>query len=82
MVYISSMHRMNGILLADRPLPEEERYDGYLQLENGVGMLRLLYEEVKGGSGDDRRWMHPASPSCLDGNRTTRCDRIWKSLAR
>lgn len=34
-------------LLANRPLPEEERYDGYLQLENGVGMLRLLYEEVK-----------------------------------
>ncbi|MGN0372293.1 MAG: DUF512 domain-containing protein [Enterocloster sp.] len=33
--------------LAERPLPEEERYDGYIQLENGVGMLRLLAEEVK-----------------------------------
>ena len=33
-------------LLAGRPLPEAERYDGYLQLENGVGMLRLLREEV------------------------------------
>ncbi len=33
-------------LLAKRPLPEAERYDGYLQLENGVGMLRLLREEV------------------------------------
>ena len=33
-------------LLAGRKLPEEERYDGYLQLENGVGMLRLLYEEM------------------------------------
>lgn len=32
-------------LLAGRPLPPEENYDGYLQLENGVGMLRLLYEE-------------------------------------
>ncbi|SDB27804.1 DUF512 domain-containing protein [Eubacterium oxidoreducens] len=32
-------------LQADRKLPEEERYDGYLQLENGVGMLRLLKEE-------------------------------------
>ncbi len=30
----------------DRGRPEEARYDGYLQLENGVGMLRLLYEEV------------------------------------
>lgn len=33
-------------LLAGREIPEEERYDGYLQLENGVGMLRLLEEEV------------------------------------
>lgn len=32
-------------ILADRELPEEERYDGYLQLENGVGMLRLLLDE-------------------------------------
>lgn len=34
-------------LLAQRPLPEEERYDGYLQLENGVGMLRLLDTEIR-----------------------------------
>ena len=34
-------------LLAGRPLPEEERYDGYLQLENGVGMLRLLLDEFE-----------------------------------
>ena len=34
-------------ILAGRPLPEEERYDGYIQLENGVGMLRLLEEEVE-----------------------------------
>ncbi len=33
-------------LLAGRKLPEEEQYDGYLQLENGVGMLRLLLNEV------------------------------------
>ena len=26
-------------------MPEEERYDGYLQLENGVGMMRLLRDE-------------------------------------
>ncbi|MGN1147632.1 MAG: DUF512 domain-containing protein [Lachnospiraceae bacterium] len=32
-------------ILAERELPEEERYDGYLQLENGVGMLRLLLNE-------------------------------------
>lgn len=34
-------------LLAGWPMPEEDTYDGYLQLENGVGMVRLLYNEVK-----------------------------------
>lgn len=34
-------------ILAGRPLPEEGRYDGYIQLENGVGMLRLLTTEVE-----------------------------------
>ena len=34
-------------ILAERELPEEERYDGYLQLENGVGMLRLLINEFE-----------------------------------
>ena len=34
-------------LLAGRDLPEGERYDGYLQLENGVGMMRLLFDEFK-----------------------------------
>lgn len=33
-------------LLAERELPPEEYYDGFLQLENGVGMLRLLGIEV------------------------------------
>lgn len=34
-------------LLAEQELPNEENYDGYSQLENGVGMLRLLIEEAK-----------------------------------
>ncbi len=34
-------------LLAGQELPKEERYDGYLQLENGVGMLRLLKTEFE-----------------------------------
>ena len=34
-------------ILAGRPLPEAERYDGYLQYENGVGMLRLLINETE-----------------------------------
>ena len=46
-------------LLAGRELPQEDRYDGYLQLENGVGMLRLLKEEItkelEKHSGDHRK---------------------------
>ncbi len=33
-------------ILAGRDFPEEERYDGYLQLENGVGMMRLFTQEI------------------------------------
>ena len=31
---------------AGRPLPEADRYDGYIQLENGVGMIRLMEVEI------------------------------------
>ena len=45
-------------VLAEEEVPEEERYDGYLQLENGVGMMRLLFNEVQEAlskvTGDDR----------------------------
>ena len=34
-------------LLAGLPLPEADSYDGYPQLENGVGMLRLLIDEAE-----------------------------------
>ena len=47
-------------ILAGKKLPEETRYDGYLQLANGVGMMRLLETEVKerlaGLEGDDREF--------------------------
>lgn len=32
-------------ILAEQEMPEAERYDGYLQLENGVGMIRLMWDE-------------------------------------
>ncbi len=45
-------------ILAGWELPEESRYDGYLQIENGVGMITSLREEVQAYlntlSGDDR----------------------------
>ena len=33
-------------ILAGEPLPEADTYDGYLQIENGVGMVRSLLDEV------------------------------------
>lgn len=46
-------------ILAGRDLPPASQYDGYPQLENGVGMLRLLLEEtgqaLETQKGDDRR---------------------------
>ena len=46
-------------LLAEEELPGEETYDDYLQLENGVGMLRLFIheadEELEKHQGDDRK---------------------------
>lgn len=34
-------------LLADRPLPDDAYYEDYAQLDNGVGMLRLLETEFE-----------------------------------
>lgn len=48
-------------ILAGRELPPEENYDGYQQLENGVGMVRLLISETEeylkslGGDGRVRK---------------------------
>ncbi len=37
----------SGISWQVRNCRKQKRYDGYLQLENGVGMLRLLREEIE-----------------------------------
>ncbi len=46
-------------IMADRNFPEEARYDGYIQLENGVGMMRLMQNEFDEYfnmlTGDDRK---------------------------
>lgn len=45
-------------ILAGQSLPEAERYDGFVQLENGVGMIRLMSVEVEealaGLEGDEK----------------------------
>ena len=49
-------------VMAREELPEADRYDGYLQLENGVGMLRLLMEEF-----DEAMRMLDEKPCRFDG---------------
>ncbi len=34
-------------LLAEEKVPEADRYDGYVQYENGVGMIRQFWEELE-----------------------------------
>lgn len=45
-------------IMAGLEVPEEERYDDYIQRENGVGMIRLLINEameaLESRKGDDR----------------------------
>ena len=45
---------------AGRELPEEEYYEGYVQIENGVGMLRSLMEEFRFGLEDVEGDENPA----------------------
>lgn len=60
-------------ITAEYDLPEEERYDGYIQLENGVGITRLFIEEAKQAVSDylqahaGRPWMQERTVSTVTG---------------
>ena len=54
---------MNGFLLAGRPIPPDEYYDDYVQLENGVGMWRLLHDEFMNALPDQSIRAAAARPS-------------------
>ena len=54
-------------ILAEEELPEEESYDGYLQLENGVGMLRLLMNEFEEGMRQVHCEVKPTEVSLVTG---------------
>ena len=47
------------VLLAGEPLPAEEEYEGYPQIENGVGLLRLFEEDLKAAAAES---LSPARP--------------------
>ena len=46
-------------LLAGRPIPQNDFYDDYRQLENGVGMWRRLHDEFMEALGDKRTLLLP-----------------------
>jgi len=54
-------------ILAGMDMPEDERYDGYLQLENGVGMLRLLTEEFEDAMGTPKQAEYKGTLSMATG---------------
>lgn len=56
-------------MLAERDFPEEERYDGYIQLENGVGMMRLFREEFAAALQD--LGVDPNGQNALAGEKRT-----------
>jgi len=72
-----SLYREHGIhfvhasdewyLKAGRPLPGAKTYDGYLQLENGVGMLRLLMDEFEEEVSGLHKSEKQGSFSCVTG---------------
>ncbi len=49
-------------LLANRPIPEDVYYEDYCQLENGVGMLRLLQVEFRGALRTMDEVLEPVAP--------------------
>ena len=64
-------------LLAEQELPEEESYDGYLQLENGVGMLRLFMDEFEDGLQqlieEQKKIVHKEELSVITGKLSFPC---------
>lgn len=56
-------------ILAGYEIPGEENYDGYLQLENGVGMMRLLLDEFQDALSGIRRRIGEQDPLLISGEK-------------
>ncbi|NNF05380.1 MAG: DUF512 domain-containing protein [Candidatus Eisenbacteria bacterium] len=41
------------VVLAGKPIPGQEYYDGFEQTENGVGMVRQLWDRIEAASAED-----------------------------
>ncbi|MEG2037343.1 MAG: DUF512 domain-containing protein, partial [Ruthenibacterium sp.] len=56
-------------LLAERPVPPDEYYDDYPQLENGVGMWRRLHDEFLAGLASQRAPLLPRKLDIVTGTQ-------------
>ena len=67
-------------ITAEEELPPEENYDGYLQIENGVGMLRSLIEEFEEGLIDISEAINNYKPGILGKLSKKAYDRNYENL--
>lgn len=67
-------------LLAGQQIPVAESYDGYLQLENGVGMLRLLMDEFRQAL-KDRSMQQKSSLKTLQSSRGEQEGPVKRTIA-
>lgn len=68
-------------ITAEEELPPEENYDGYLQIENGVGMLRSLIEEFEEGLIDISEAINNYKPGILGKLSKKAYDRNYENLS-
>ncbi len=61
--------------------PDEDSYDGYIQLENGVGMSRLFLNEIADGLADYRERQNAQSDRQQKGNTVTEVTTVTGVLA-
>lgn len=54
-------------LKAERPLPDEESYDGYPQIENGVGMITSFREEARAAIDDVKEYKKERTVGIVTG---------------
>ena len=68
-------------ITAEMELPEEERYDGYLQIENGVGMLRSLIVEFEEGLSELKEAINNYKPNFLQRLSLSLYDKNFEEMS-
>lgn len=65
--------------LSGRPLPPDEAYEGYPQIENGVGILRQFETDARWAREDLEGMQAPRQALC-DPRRDVGTDLLWRFL--